>query len=84
MFSQDDLFLAHKKSMNNKPFLQNDTVCGCFYCLKIYSPKEITEWVEDTDGTALCPYCGIDSVVGESAGYPITEEFLTQMNKQWF
>lgn len=78
------LYDAHKNSINNKKSLQNDTVCGCFYCLKIYSPKEITEWIQDTDGTALCPYCGIDSVIGEGSGYPITEEFLKQMNKRWF
>lgn len=85
-FPLDDviLFNAHAKCMNNKNELQNDTVCGCFYCLKIYSPKEITDWIPDKNGTARCPYCGIDSVIGEGSGYPITEEFLKQMNKRWF
>ena len=78
------LYDAHKNSINNQKSLLNDAICGCFYCLKIYSPKEITEWIQDTDGTALCPYCGIDSVLGESSGYPITKEFLTKMNKCWF
>ena len=41
------------------------------------------EWV-DFDLTALCPYCGIDAVIGESAGYPLTEEFLEKMRDYWF
>lgn len=30
------------------------------------------------------PYCGIDSVIGEHSGYPITREFLEQMRQYWF
>jgi len=79
-----DIIAAHKYCTNNKERLQRDSVCGCFYCLKIFSPKEITEWIPDTNGTALCPYCEIDSVIGESSGYPITKEFLEEMQKYWF
>lgn len=75
---------AHKYCTNNKESLLNDSVCGCFYCLEIFSPTEITEWIKDKKGTALCPYCGIDSVIGESSGYPITKEFLKEMQKHWF
>lgn len=80
---------AHKYCCNNMPQLKNDKICGCFYCLKIFSPTEIVDWlIADNDadryGTALCPYCCIDSVIGESSGYPITEEFLKKMNKHWF
>ena len=35
-------------------------------------------------GTALCPYCGVDAVLGESAGYPLTKEFLRAMRQYWF
>ncbi len=81
---EDDVIAAHKYCENNKESLKGDSVCGCFYCLKIFSPTEITEWILDTKGTALCPYCSIDSVIGESSGYPITEEFLKKMKKHWF
>ena len=79
-----DYIDAHRFSENHKETLLKDKVCGCFYCLKIFSPDQIKEWVEDTSGTALCPYCCIDSVIGESAGYPITIEFLKKMHKYWF
>ena len=79
-----DIIAAHEYCTNNKESLQRDSVCGCFYCLKIFSPTEIAEWIPDTKGTALCPYCDIDSVIGESSGYPITKEFLEKMQKYWF
>ena len=41
------------------------------------------EWIDD-DNTALCPKCGIDSVIGTKSGYPITKEFLGQMQAHWF
>ncbi|MBO5934133.1 MAG: cytoplasmic protein [Clostridia bacterium] len=75
---------AHDFCTNNKKSLTNDSTCGCFYCLKIFNPNEITEWIEDSKGTAVCPYCGVDSVIGESSGYPVTKNFLAEMNKYWF
>ena len=80
---------AHEKSANHKPELEKDSICGCFACGRIFSPKEIRNWVIaptpiDYRGTALCPYCEIDAVLGESAGYPLTQEFLWEMNKYWF
>jgi hypothetical protein len=41
------------------------------------------EWVDD-ETTLLCPFCGIDSVIGTASGYPITREFLAQMREHWF
>lgn len=79
-----DIITAHIFSCNHKQQLSEDKRCGCFYCLQIFSPKEIKEWIPDISGTAICPYCGIDSVIGESSGFPITKEFLSAMKKHWF
>lgn len=84
-----DLNLAHKFSNNHKPELEKDHVCGCFYCLAVFEPAEITEWIVDNNdcdrrGTAICPRCGIDAVIGESSGFQITHEFLKAMHKRWF
>lgn len=38
----------------------------------------------DRRQTALCPCCGIDSVLGDFSGFPITTEFLQEMNETWF
>jgi hypothetical protein len=75
MHDQDVRQEAHNHCRYHKPSLMNDEKCGCFYCLKIFSPAEISEWWDDGN-TAICPYCGIDSVIGESCGYPITTDLL--------
>jgi hypothetical protein len=36
------------------------------------------------DQTALCPHCGIDSVISSASGYPITAAFLHRMHDYWF
>lgn len=58
-------------------------LCGCFYCGAIFPPSEIMDW-GDEGRTALCARCGIDSVIGDRSGFPITSEFLGQMNHYWF
>lgn len=75
---------AHKFSSNHRAALEKDRICGCFYCLRIFSPSEIVDWIPDKEGTAVCPFCGIDSVIGESSGYPITAELLSDMKNYWF
>jgi hypothetical protein len=84
MYNTEDYKKAHKFSANHKASLLQDNTCGCFYCLEIFNPKEINTWISDREGTAICPYCGIDSVIGESSGYPITKEFLQGMYEVWF
>lgn len=85
----EDYIAARKFSNNHMETLKKDSLCGCFYCLKIFHPTEIKDWIIadnscDRLGTAICPYCCIDSVIGESSGYPITEDFLKKMNQYWF
>lgn len=79
-----DYIEAHKYSSNHKENLVQDKKCGCFYCLEVFNPKEINDWIEDKSGTAVCPYCGIDAVIGESSGYPINKEFMQKMSDHWF
>lgn len=81
---REDFLNAHKYSAGNRDALKKDKVCGCFYCGRIFSPSEIDNWIEERGGTALCPYCGIDAVIGESSGYTICDEFLQSMKKFWF
>ncbi len=45
---------------------------------------EINEWVDD-DTTALCPKCGIDSVIGSASEYPVENPaFLNAMHRLYF
>lgn len=66
-----DVDSLHKACFKNKALLAQSQYCGCFYCLNSYKPSEIIEWV-DGNLTAICPKCGIDSVIGDYGGV-ITE-----------
>lgn len=74
---------AHAHCTGNRGALGRSAQCGCFFCLEVFAPVEIVEWI-DEDTTALCPRCGIDSVIPSSAGSPMTREFLEQMHRHWF
>jgi hypothetical protein len=78
-----DVVEAHKHSIYHRAQIESSEVCGCFFCLAIYPPTTIAEWTDD-ETTALCPKCGIDSVIGSASGAPITAEFLEQMKQHWF
>jgi hypothetical protein len=70
---------------SNKEELAKSKIAGCFYCKKIFNASEIEDWIADKRGdTAVCPYCGIDSVYGDASGKKINEEILLQMYKLWF
>ena len=78
-----DLKAAHDKSSYHRSEIESSKVCGCFYCLHVFLPSDIEEWI-DGKQTALCPRCGIDSVIAEASGLPLTEEFLKEMEQYWF
>lgn len=78
-----DVVNAHICCSNNRKQLSKCNLCGCFYCLKIFNSKLIVDWCDDEE-TAICPYCGIDSIIFDSKTYPISKEFLEQMKKYWF
>lgn len=81
---QPDHILAHKHSSKHRAEVEASDRCGCFYCLSTFVPSEIRDWLNEGDGTALCPRCSIDSVIGSRSGYPITASFLREMNCYWF
>jgi len=78
-----DLIRAHRHSIKHMEEVQASTMCGCFYCLKKFTPSEINDWLESEE-TALCPYCSIDAVIGDKSGYAITDTFLSSMREMWF
>ncbi len=81
--SPDVIIKAHRHCLNNREQLEKSVICGCFYCKKVFSTSEITDWI-DGGKTARCPHCGIDSVIAESTGIPMEPTFLRVMNEYWF
>lgn len=82
------LRVAHRQSIYHRRAIEKSRQCGCFYCLRMFGPEQIREWTDrakpDAEQTALCPYCGIDSVIGDCSGLDITEAFLQDMKRHWF
>ena len=82
-----DILRAHRHSSRHRAEVFASAACGCFYCGATFPPAAIAEWVdewEEIGQTALCPQCGIDSVIGSESGYPLTPEFLAAMHQHWF
>jgi hypothetical protein len=66
------------------------TSCGCFNCLSIFPPSEITEWINETPDcprgegkTAICPKCDIDSVLPDSIDSGLSLQLLELMQKEY-
>jgi hypothetical protein len=83
---------THKFCTRNRELIAKSTLCGCFYCLAIFSPEEIVDWVDWPDGavdqlaeggTALCPRCGIDSVL-PNPPVAVDPQLLADMKEAWF
>lgn len=83
-----DHIAAHEHCSNHRDALKNSSRCGCFCCLSTFSSSEATVWLDEENGrpgpTALCPNCGVDAVIGDRSGYPVTKEFLAKMERYWF
>lgn len=83
VYDEKVLKKAHEGSIHNRRMIMKSDKCGCFYCMKIFSPEKIEEWVDDDD-TAICPFCDIDSVIGDASGLPISTDFLKNMHRVYF
>ena len=85
--TDSDLEAAHEFSIYHRDQILKSDICGCFYCLAIFKPSDIKEWVDERNGigtTALCPGCGIDAAIGSTSRFVITKEFLERMNRHLF
>ena len=85
MSNESTLIAAHKHCFRQEREVMESAICGCFYCLETFPPTEIEDWADDGPPTALCPRCGIDSVIGDASGFPVVDKaFLGDMNMYWF
>lgn len=75
-------YLKHREyAFNNKDKVQISEKAACFYCLACFDAAECVEFTdEDNDDTAICPKCGVDFVLPDTSGLPITDvHFMTGM-----
>ena len=77
--------LYHSHTIRNRNEINQSEYCHCISCLKSYPSPIVINFIKDGVGeTALCPYCGIDAVIGDACGLVINQEILTSLNKRWF
>lgn len=70
---------ALKHASNHRAEITESADCGCFSCFRRFGVAEIRSWI-DKNQTALCPRCGLDSVIGAAAGYALDDRFLRNLN----
>ena len=78
---------ASKAAFENWDSVKKSSLCGCYYCGRIFPSSEVADndWVPDLHGrTVLCPYCFIDSVIGDASGIPIQKDVLEELYDYWF
>jgi hypothetical protein len=88
-YSKEELKAAHKHCGRNRDAIRQSVRCGCFYCLAIYPAGAVEEYTYSdatltNKGDALCPKCGIDSVIPDASGYALNDAFLSAMYDYWF
>ena len=77
-----DIKIAPKLSIRNRKSLNEVSECACYYCYKIYEVKEIKDYT-DMEETALCPYCGIDTVLPVKCKEDKNHQLLHKIHNYW-
>jgi len=81
-YEEQTLRNAHKHTSKHRAQVKA-VQCGCFDCLSMFHGASVTQWVDDGQ-TALCPSCGIDTVLPLSEEVPADKlEFLKAMKALW-
>ncbi len=81
--TKDETQAAIRFATGNREALAKSNKAGCYYCLMIYSASEVTRFLR-SEGTALCPYCGIDSVLADQSPYELNAATLEALHQYWF
>ena len=70
---------------DNEIEIVQSTKCGCFFCRSIFDAREVNDWTNDESVmSALCPECGVDAVIGDASGVPLSKALLKTMNLHFF
>ena len=84
LYSYEDYSKTSDKSIHNRCIIEKSKVAGCYYCLKLYDASLINEYVDIEDDTAVCPYCHVDSVLGDADGLPKENTTIYLQYMRWY
>ena len=72
--------LHHRYASHNEDWVRNSSVSACFYCYAFFPSEQVDEWWDRFGRmTAVCPCCGIDSVLPEAPGILLDETLVRTM-----
>lgn len=83
MIDSDLCIAAHKHSTRHRAEVEASSRCACFFCFRTFKGAEVTAWT-DGNQTALCPKCGVDSVLGSASKHRLDDPFLRGMHQHFF
>ena len=78
---EDKLRDAYIGTMRNREELEQSKTCVCLSCRRFFGPEEIEAYT-DNDETGICPYCGVDALLGNAS--EVKMEDLVALNKKYF
>jgi len=82
---------AIKHSYYNLSEVKSSKLAGCFHCKTTFTTDLVTEdkhCIQVTphgtqDPTVFCPFCGIDTVIGDLSGFPVeSQDFLEYLHNK--
>ena len=73
----------HNHSFKNRAEIAQSLICYCIHCQKACASGQVEKWVDDGE-TAICPKCGVDSLIGSAAEYEMTEPLLKELHEFYF
>lgn len=73
----------HTYSTNNRRFVAISDKCYCFYCRACVDHSEIVDYLKD-EQTAVCPKCGIDSIIPDRIDETVDESIIAKLHAYWF
>ncbi len=72
----------HLTPFKNRSAIEKAGSGVCYHCLSNFSSAQIVDWTDDSQ-TAICPRCGIDSVLAQTEP-KITMEQLQALHQEAF
>lgn len=74
---------AARFALRNRAQLAASTQAACYHCRERFPPAEVLDWTDQGE-TAVCPRCGVDTVIGNASGFPLDERTLAALYARWF
>lgn len=79
--NKKELIEIHKHTYRNEIEIKSSDKCFCAHCGKEFNSKDVLNY-KDFYGslTAICPFCGVDAVIGDKSGYKYSLDLYNELH----